>query len=201
MLSSGRDTIYGEEHVALRRSLRAIIDREINPHIDEWERDGIWPGKKICAVLAEAGLLGLTKSVEYGGSGLDYTYAIAMAEEMGHCKSGGVPMAVGVVTDMATPALDKHGSDELRRNFCLTIAGECFMSECPRLELVRCSPAQRQGAMAMILSSTAERCGLRTERRQIGCASSQTPPMDCRTGTNLDLFAYGFSRHYSGQNA
>ena len=51
--------------------------------------------EKICAVLAEAGLLGSTKSVEYGGSGLDYTYAIAMAEEMGNCKAVGCPWLWG----------------------------------------------------------------------------------------------------------
>ena len=42
---------------------------------------------------------------EYGGLGLDYTYSIAVAEELGNINCGGIPMAIGVQTDMATPAL------------------------------------------------------------------------------------------------
>ena len=42
---------------------------------------------------------------EYGGLGLDYTYSIAVAEELGNINCGGIPMGIGVQTDMATPAL------------------------------------------------------------------------------------------------
>ena len=77
--------------------------------------------------LGDAGFLGLTKPVEYGGSGLDYTFSVAMAEEMGNVRCGAVPMSVGVVTDMATPALAKHGSDHVLRNFLApTVAGDAM---------------------------------------------------------------------------
>ena len=39
---------------------------------------------------------------------------MVMAEELGNIACGGVPMAIGVQTDMATPALARFGSDELR---------------------------------------------------------------------------------------
>ena len=42
---------------------------------------------------------------EYGGLGLDYSYSCALAEELGNINSGALPMAIGVQTDMATPAL------------------------------------------------------------------------------------------------
>lgn len=45
---------------------------------------------------------------EYGGLGLDYTYSVAVAEELGNINCGGVPMAIGVQTDMSTPALAKY---------------------------------------------------------------------------------------------
>ena len=45
---------------------------------------------------------------EYGGLGLDYTYSVALAEELGNINCGGIPMAVGVQTDMSTPALAKY---------------------------------------------------------------------------------------------
>ena len=50
-----------------------------------------------------------------GGMGLDYSYALAMAEELGHIQCGSVPMAIGVQTGMATPALARYGSDGLRK--------------------------------------------------------------------------------------
>lgn len=42
---------------------------------------------------------------EYGGLGLDFSYNVAVSEELGNIRCGGVPMAIGVQTDMATPAL------------------------------------------------------------------------------------------------
>ena len=61
----------------------------------------------------------------YGGAGLDYSYSIAIAEALGHARCGGVPMAIGVQTDMATPALARFGSDEVKREFLApSIAGD-----------------------------------------------------------------------------
>src|SRR5690242_21623563 len=48
-----------------------------------------------------------------------------MAEELGAITCGGVPMAIGVQTDMATPALARFGSDDVRReSLAPAIAGE-----------------------------------------------------------------------------
>ncbi|CAH2282850.1 probable acyl- dehydrogenase 6 [Pelobates cultripes] len=62
---------------------------------------------------------------EYGGSGLDFSYSIAVAEELGNINCGGVPMSIGVQSSMATPALARFGSDELKRQFLApTTAGD-----------------------------------------------------------------------------
>ncbi|MBV9835564.1 MAG: acyl-CoA dehydrogenase family protein [Alphaproteobacteria bacterium] len=108
---------FSAEHEQIRRTLRTIIDRDINPHVDKWEEDGIFPAHEVFKKLGDAGLLGIHKPVEYGGMGLDYSYALVMAEELGHINCGSVPMAIGVQTDMATPALARYGSDELRKEF------------------------------------------------------------------------------------
>ncbi|MFA6312207.1 MAG: acyl-CoA dehydrogenase family protein, partial [Sterolibacterium sp.] len=69
--------------------------------------------------------LGINKPQEYGGMGLDYSYQLAFVEALGHIRCGGVPMAIGVQTDMATPALARFGSDELRKEFLTpSIAGD-----------------------------------------------------------------------------
>ena len=48
--------------------------------------------------------------------GLDYSYNLVVAEEL-DAACGGVPLAIGVQTDMATPALARFGSKELREEF------------------------------------------------------------------------------------
>ncbi len=117
------------EHADLRQSVAKFVDQEINPHVGEWEAAKIFPARELFRKLGALGLLGITKPVEFGGMGLDYSYAIAFAEELGRIDCGGVPMAIGVQTDMATPALARFGSDELRREFLApSIAGELVAS-------------------------------------------------------------------------
>jgi citronellyl-CoA dehydrogenase len=117
--------IFTHEHEELRRNLRRFIDNEINPFVDEWEAAEIFPAHELFRKLGRLGFLGLTKPVEYGGSGLDWSYAMVMAETLGHIRCGGVPMAIGLQTDMATPALARFGSDEVKREFLApSISGE-----------------------------------------------------------------------------
>ncbi|MBC8070901.1 MAG: acyl-CoA dehydrogenase family protein, partial [Deltaproteobacteria bacterium] len=114
-----------EEHEQLRDSLVKFIDREINPHVDAWEEARVFPAHELFKKLGDAGFLGVTKPPEYGGLGLDYSFSVVMSEALGHIKCGGVPMAIGVQTDMCTPALAKFGSDELKREFLApSIAGD-----------------------------------------------------------------------------
>ncbi|XP_050795663.1 probable acyl-CoA dehydrogenase 6 [Gopherus flavomarginatus] len=121
----GANLPYSGEHNALRASLRKIIDKEINPFVDKWEEEGQFPAHKVFKTLGQAGFLGVNKPIEYGGMGLDFSYSIAVAEELGNIHCGGVPIAIGVQTDMATPVLTRFGSDELKRQFLVpTIAGE-----------------------------------------------------------------------------
>ena len=108
---------YTHEHEELRRTLKRFIDEEINPHVEQWEEAEIFPAHEVFKKMGALGLLGLTKPEAYGGSGLDYSYSMVMAETLGHIHCGGVPMAIGVQTDMCTPALARFGSDELRREF------------------------------------------------------------------------------------
>jgi citronellyl-CoA dehydrogenase len=105
------------EHQELQRTLKRFIDCEINPHVDEWEEAESFPAHALFKKMGDLGLLGLTKPPEFGGLGLDYSYSMAMAEALGDVDCGAVPMAIGVQTDMCTPALARFGSDPLRREF------------------------------------------------------------------------------------
>ncbi|XP_053469016.1 probable acyl-CoA dehydrogenase 6 [Ictalurus furcatus] len=117
--------LYTQEHFALKDSLRKLIDQEINPFVDKWEEEGQFPAHRIFKILGSAGFLGVNKPVEYGGLGLDFSYSVAVAEELGNINCGGIPMAIGVQSDMATPALARFGSAELKNEFLLpSIMGE-----------------------------------------------------------------------------
>lgn len=117
--------MFSEEHRQMQETLKRFIDNEINPNVDEWEKAGIFPAHEVFGKLGKLGLLGVTKPSRFGGLDLDYSYSVAVAEALGHIHCGGIPMAIGVQTDMATPALARFGSDELREQFLApSISGE-----------------------------------------------------------------------------
>ena len=121
--------LFTADHEEPRRILQKFIANEINPFVDEWEKADIFPAHQVFKKLGDLGFLGLNKPVEYGGQGLDYSYALMMAEELGAIRCGGIPMAIGVQTDMATPALARLGSDEVRKEFLVpAIAGDAVTS-------------------------------------------------------------------------
>ena len=113
------------EHQALSESVEQFIKAEINPHVDDWEAAEIFPAHEVFKKMGDLGFLGIDKPEEYGGGGLDYSYEAVACEALGSIACGGVAMAIGVQTNMATPALAHFGSDELRREFLApAIAGD-----------------------------------------------------------------------------
>ncbi|BCW90588.1 Acyl-CoA dehydrogenase [Alphaproteobacteria bacterium SO-S41] len=106
-----------EQHHALKSSLIKFIEAEINPHVDAWEEAKVFPAHDLFKKMGDQGFLGIGKPEQFGGLGLDYSYTAVFCEALAHINCGGVPMAIGVQTDMATPALAKFGSDELREEF------------------------------------------------------------------------------------
>jgi citronellyl-CoA dehydrogenase len=117
--------LFTEEHQRLKETVRDFVQREIDPHAEAWEEAEIFPAHELFLKMGALGLLGITKPVEFGGMGLDYSFSVAFAEELGRAQCRGVVTAIGVQTDMCTPALARHGSDALRREFLApSIAGE-----------------------------------------------------------------------------
>jgi len=121
--------LFTDEHKEIRRTVAHFVEKEVNPYVDEWEEEGIFPAHEVFKKAGDLGLLGISKPVEFGGMGLDYSYSMVAMEEWGLTHCGSIPMAVGVQTDMATPALARFGSDELRQQFLTpAIAGDMVCS-------------------------------------------------------------------------
>ena len=116
--------IYTQEHDELRDAVRRFVDKELRPHVDEWEDAGFFPDD-VFRRCGELGFLGLHFPERWGGSGGDLTSGLVFVEELARCGCGGVPMAISVQTHMCTPALGEFGSDDLRERYLRpAIAGE-----------------------------------------------------------------------------
>lgn len=105
------------EHEQLRATVKRWIAEQVNPYVDQWEAAEIFPAHQLFKQMGDLGLLGLCRAEEDGGLGLDHSYAAVLAEALADVNCAGIPMAIGVQTDMATPALAHHGSADLRTEF------------------------------------------------------------------------------------
>ena len=113
------------EHEDFRRVVTEVVEKEINPYVDDWERAGIFPAHELFPKLGAVGIFGIEYPEEYGGLGLDHSYTLVMAEALGQVNAAGLPMAIMVQAAMATPALAKHGTHELKQAYLApVIAGE-----------------------------------------------------------------------------
>jgi len=105
------------EHEQFRKVVRDLVENEINPHVDEWEAAGTFPAHELFPKLAAIGALGLEYDPEFGGQGADHSFTVVLAEELGRADCAGVPMAIAVQVAMATPALARFGSTELKKAY------------------------------------------------------------------------------------
>ena len=118
---------FTDAHEELRLQIRRFLEKEVQPHLEEWE-EKTFPSS-IFERLGELGFLGLRYPPEYGGQGGDYFSAVVLSEEMARIGSGGLGMAVAVQTEMATPPVFRFGTEEQKRRWLVpAIRGEQIAS-------------------------------------------------------------------------
>jgi alkylation response protein AidB-like acyl-CoA dehydrogenase len=116
---------FTDAHEELRLHVRRFLEREVVPHLEEWE-ETTFPDS-IMKRFGELGLLGLRHPQEYGGQGGDYFSAVVLSEELARAHCGGLGMAVAVQAEMATPPVARFGTDEQKRRFLApAISGEAI---------------------------------------------------------------------------
>ena len=108
--------IFNEQHGMFRQAVRAFVQREVEPHIEEWEQAGQIP-KSIWPRMGELGFLGVEYDEKYGGAGADFLTTAVLCEELGRSRCAALAMAVGVQTDMASPHLYWTGSEPLKGKY------------------------------------------------------------------------------------
>ncbi|NHP17238.1 acyl-CoA dehydrogenase [Rhodococcus sp. IC4_135] len=108
---------FTSEHDAFRKMVRDVVERDIAPHLDEWEKAGSFPAHELFPKLGDLGLLGLEYDPEYGGQGAEHSFTVVLCEELYRAGAAGVPLAIGVQAMMATPSLAEFGTDDLKRRY------------------------------------------------------------------------------------
>jgi citronellyl-CoA dehydrogenase len=122
---NGNKIYFTKEHEMIRRAIADFVKKEINPNLDQWEKDGIAPLKNLFKKMGALGFLGIRYDPKYGGQGLNYWYDTVFLEELGHIKALGLSIAITVQTHMATPAIHEFGSEYLKKTYLkAAIAGD-----------------------------------------------------------------------------
>ena len=108
--------IFNEQHEMFRQAVRSFVEKEVAPHIEEWEEAGQIP-KSIWPRMGQLGFLGIEYDEKYGGGGADFLTTVVLCEEMARSRCASIAMAVGVHTDMASPHLYWAGSEALKDKY------------------------------------------------------------------------------------
>ncbi|MBI4588049.1 MAG: acyl-CoA dehydrogenase family protein [Candidatus Rokubacteria bacterium] len=99
-----------------RAAVRSFADKEVAPHIEEWEAAGQIP-KSLWPRMGALGFLGVEYDEKYGGAGADFLTTAVLCEELGRSRCASLAMAVGVHTDMGSPHLYYTGSETLKEKY------------------------------------------------------------------------------------
>ncbi|MEA3223718.1 MAG: acyl-CoA dehydrogenase family protein [Thermodesulfobacteriota bacterium] len=114
------DKYYTQEHKIFRESARKFFEKEVAPHADEWENDGI-VSREIWKKFGEQGFLCPWVPEEYGGVGADFLYSVILAEESvhGNCTGFFFPLH----SDVVVPYIYNFGNEEQKKRWlpgCIT---------------------------------------------------------------------------------
>ena len=105
---------YTAEHGIFRDSLRKFLDKEIVPHVEEWEEACIVP-RSVWKKMGEQGFLCTDIPEEYGGVGGDFLYSVIVCEELVKCNFSG--LAASLHSDICVPYISSFASEEQKRKY------------------------------------------------------------------------------------
>lgn len=111
-----REWLFEEEHRMFRETLRRWVAAELSPHADEWEEAGEFPFE-LYRKAGELGFFGGGYPEEYGGVGGDFRYHAVFAEELVHCRSGGVAAGLSLHGSIALPAVHSFADDTQKERY------------------------------------------------------------------------------------
>jgi acyl-CoA dehydrogenase len=121
-----RRDIFTPEHEMFREQVRRFVEREIEPRVPDWNRDGI-SDRDSWRKMGEAGYLGANAPAEYGGAGADFLYDGIVIEELARVRAHGLMM--GLHSDICMPYLTSFASETQKRRYLPgAISGETILA-------------------------------------------------------------------------
>ncbi len=110
---------FTEEHELFRQSIRAFLEKEVRPNIEQWEEDGSIP-REIYKRFGEMGFMGATFPEKYGGMGLDTFYSVVYTEEMVRMNSSGFSTSIGAHAGLALAHMNAEGTEAQKQKYLVT---------------------------------------------------------------------------------
>lgn len=111
---------YTQEHRIFRDSVRRFFDKEVVPHVEQWEEDGIVP-REMWNKLGDQGYLGISLEEKYGGVEADFLYSVILMEELVRTNHYG--LAIFLHNDIVVPYINDYGNEEQKQRYlpgCIT---------------------------------------------------------------------------------
>ncbi len=105
---------YKEEHRIFRQALKKFFEKEVIPHVDEWEEAGIVP-RTAWKKMGDQGFLCMSVPEEYGGLGADFLYSVIVAEEFVRTNHTG--LLAPLHSDVVVPYITSFASEELKHKY------------------------------------------------------------------------------------
>src|SRR5262245_35861564 len=109
-----------EELLEIKRIVREFAEKEIRPHVMEWDEKQIFPAG-VLKQLGQLGFLGVLVPSEYGGAGLGYTEYVTIVEELSRVD-GSIGISVAAHNSLCTGHIYSFGTEEQRRRFVVPLA-------------------------------------------------------------------------------
>ncbi|MFF3933188.1 acyl-CoA dehydrogenase family protein [Streptomyces hirsutus] len=107
--------IYTADHEAFRDTVRTFLEKEVLPHHERWEQEGV-VSREVWRAAGRQGLLGLAVDPEYGGGGTDdFRHSVVLIEEF--ARAGASGLALSLHNDIVGPYLTRFATDEQKRRW------------------------------------------------------------------------------------
>ncbi|MFD5775383.1 acyl-CoA dehydrogenase family protein [Streptomyces fungicidicus] len=107
--------LYGPDHEAFRETVRTFLAKEVVPHHERWEKDGV-VDREVWRSAGRQGLLGMAVAEEYGGGGTgDFRYSAVLIEEF--ARAGASGLALSLHNDIVGPYLTRLATREQKRRW------------------------------------------------------------------------------------
>jgi len=120
-----RRDIFSSEHELFREQFRRFAEREIVPKIPVWNQQGM-SDRETWRLAGEAGFLGASQPVEYGGGGGDFLFDAIVMEEMAYLRAHA--MMISLHSDICMPYLTTYGTEQQKRKYLVpAIRGELIL--------------------------------------------------------------------------